>query len=346
MSSTNGLLLNAEYEHQHLMALARLAEELGFEYLWYADERFYRETYVGLAACATVTSRVQLGPAVTDPYTRHPALTAAAMASLDELSGGRAVLGYGAGLSGFHNLGLRHVKPAVALREGIHIVRRLWAGEEVTYEGEVISIWDASMQFPTRSDLPIYLAANGPYNLRLAGEVAEGVIIPHCASLSIFEPKLAQVRTGEAKRAQAQPPQVVVRLDVSVSHDREAALFQAKVRLGRLLWAQYPDIRYLETHGLALPAELDRRLREAGPFQRTHDLRVFRPFADAIPDNLVYPISLAGTPEKVVGQARGLLEGGAEQIMAYLLVPEGETIESVMKLYANEVWPELEDITV
>ncbi len=102
-----GVLLNAEHEHQRLIAYARRAEELGFQTLWYADERFYREPYVGLAACALATSRIRLGPAVTDPYTRHPALTAAAIASLDELSGGRAVLGYWAGLSGFHNLGIQ-----------------------------------------------------------------------------------------------------------------------------------------------------------------------------------------------------------------------------------------------
>lgn len=334
-----GRFLNAD--HKTLISLAQLAEELGYHDFWYGDERFYREAYVGLTACAISTSRMRLGPAVTDPYTRHPALTAAAMASLDELSGGRAMLGYGAGLSGFHNLGIKPDRPALALRDGIQIIRRLWAGEKVTYEGQVISIWDGNLRFPARPDLPIYVAADGPYTLRLAGELADGVIIPHCASASTLNPKLEQVRRGQDRAARAAGPVVVARLDVTVSKDHDAALHQAKIRLGRRLWDQYPDIEYLAAHRLSLPPELDRRLREAGPFQRTHDLSVFARFADAIPDDFVFPISLAGTPSEVAEQARSVLSSGVDQIMAYLLVADGETIENVLALYARQVIPRL-----
>src|SRR5688572_8112825 len=142
-----GVLLNAEHEHRELLDLARLVEELGFGTLWYADERFYRELYVGLAACAMVTSRLLLGTAVTDPFTRHPALTAAAIASLDELSDGRAVLGYGAGISGYHNLGITLDRPAKRLREAILILRRLLAGERFTFEGETLVVRNARMKF-------------------------------------------------------------------------------------------------------------------------------------------------------------------------------------------------------
>ena len=92
-----GVLSLAAYPHRELMRTVQRAEELGFGAFWYADERFYHETYVGLTACALATSRIRLGPGVTDPYSRHPALTAMAVGSLDELSGGRAVLGFGAG---------------------------------------------------------------------------------------------------------------------------------------------------------------------------------------------------------------------------------------------------------
>lgn len=334
-----GRYLNAD--HKTLISLAQLAEELGYHDFWYGDERFYREAYVGLTACAMSTSHMRLGPAVTDPYTRHPALTAASMASLDELSGGRAMLGYGAGLSGFHNLGIKPDRPALALREGIQIIRRLWAGEKVTYEGQVISIWDGNLRFPARPDLPIYVAADGPFTLRLAGELADGVIIPHCASPLIFKPKLEQVKRGQDKARRVNRPEVVARLDVTVSNDHDAALHQAKIRLGRRLWDQYPNIEYLAAHCLALPPELDRRLREAGPFQRTHDLSVFARFADSIPDDFVFPISLAGTPREVAEQARSVLSSGVDQIMAYLLVPQGETIQGVLSLYAAQVIPRL-----
>src|SRR5262245_14773404 len=115
------------------MRYAQRAEALGFGAFWYADERFDPETYVGLTACALATSRIKLGPAVTDPYSRHPALTAMAIGSLDDVSGGRAVLGFGAGSMGFENLGFTNHRPAATIRDAIAIVRQLWAGGPVNY---------------------------------------------------------------------------------------------------------------------------------------------------------------------------------------------------------------------
>jgi 5,10-methylenetetrahydromethanopterin reductase len=330
-----GLLSLAAHPHRDLMRHAQRAEELGFWAFWYADERFYHETYVGLAACALATSRIKLGPGVTDPYSRHPALTAMAIGSLDELSGGRALLGFGAGSMGFENLGFTLHRPAATIRDGITIIRKLWAGGPVTYEGETMFVRDGVLKFPTRPDIPIYLAADGRHTLRLAGELADAVVVPHCASAQILGDKLAQVRLGAERISRPSGPRVVARLDVSISRDHQAALFEAKVRLGRLLWRRYPEIGYLESHDLTMPTELERRLRAAGPFQKSHDLALFRPFADAIPDELVFPIAVAGTPAEVAKQLARVFAGGTDEIMAYLLVPAGETIESAMELLAE-----------
>lgn len=331
-----GVLVNAEYPHQDLMRYARRSEELGFDAFWYADEKFYRETYTGLAACALATSRIVLGTGVTEPYTRHPALTALAVASLDELSGGRAVLGYGAGRVGFPQMGIVMEKPAKRLRESMEVIRRLWAGERFTFKGETITWNDAKLQFPTRAGIPIYLAADGPHTLSLAGEVADGVIVPHCASPLILAPKLEFVRQGAAK-AGRKVPEVIARLDVSLSRDREKAQYQGRLRVARFLWSQYPNIGYLETHGLKLPADLDRLFREAGPFQRTQERAAFLPFADAIPAELVFPVACAGTPEDVADQMSRVFAAGADGVMAYLQIAPGETMDSALELYAATV---------
>jgi 5,10-methylenetetrahydromethanopterin reductase len=329
------ILLNAEHDHRTLMALARQVEARGFSTLWYADERFYRETYTGLAACALSTERILLGTGVTDPYTRHPALTAMAAGSLDELSGGRAVIGFGAGRAGYHNIGIELVRPARRVREAIEIIRRLLAGETLDYDGEIFRTRDLALKFPTRADIPIVLAADGPRMLRVAGALADGVMIGHCASPKILAEKLAFVREGRERAGRERGPWVVARLDASLSHDRDAAVRRAKLRLGRYLWIRYPDIAYLPQHGLAMPAELDRRFREAGPPDRTHDLAAFERFADAIPDDFVFPIKLAGTPEDVRAQIDALVRAGADEVMAYPLVPPGETVAGTIDLIAE-----------
>src|SRR6516164_5924409 len=100
------MLLLGDVALPRMIEQVRLAEASGFDMICLADERFYREVYSCLAVFAGHTSRVTLGPCVTDPYARHPALTAMAIATLDEISGGRAVLGLGAGISGFAELGI------------------------------------------------------------------------------------------------------------------------------------------------------------------------------------------------------------------------------------------------
>ena len=101
------LLVLGDAPIEQLVGRVKLAEASNFDTVWLADERFFREVYSCLALFAANTCRVALGPCVTDPFARHPALTAMAIATLDEIAGGRAVLGLGAGISGFAELGIR-----------------------------------------------------------------------------------------------------------------------------------------------------------------------------------------------------------------------------------------------
>src|ERR1700747_3721981 len=153
---------------------AKLAEASGYEALWVADERFYREVYSTLAILAQHTTKVKLGTCVTDPFARHPALTAMAIATLDEISNKRAILGIGAGISGFVELGVVRKKPAVAIREAIEVIRALLKGESVDFHGDVVTLNKGRLGFkPVRADIPVYAASNGPLGQRMTGSVAD-----------------------------------------------------------------------------------------------------------------------------------------------------------------------------
>ncbi len=151
-----GLLLLGHHALNDLVDQAKVAEACGYEEVWLADERFYREVYSCLTHFAASTSRVRLGPCVTDPYARHPALTASAIATLDEISGQRAMLAIGAGISGFAELGIVRNKPAKAIREAVQVIRPLLRGETVDFHGEVVNFNEGKLSFtPVRehSDL-------------------------------------------------------------------------------------------------------------------------------------------------------------------------------------------------
>jgi 5,10-methylenetetrahydromethanopterin reductase len=335
-SLEHSVLVLSDLPHRELMDHATWVESLGFDCYWYADERFYHEPYVGLAAIALATETMRIGPAVGDPKTRHPALVAAAMNSLNELSGGRAILGFGAGSSGFHNLGLSRSRAARAMREGIDIIDRLLDGQTVTLDGEVIQIKDAKMLVKS-TRVPISVAANSPMTLRLAGEVGESVMIPHCRSVELLEHKLSFVREGAERAGRDEMPRIIMRMDTSVMEDSEAAKDAAKRRLGRMLWQQYPKVRYLETLGIDMPAKLAARFEEAGPFVYTFDLSVFERFVDAIPDALLEPIALAGTSAEVAEQVKMLAAAGAGEICIHPVPAPGQSSDDVVERYASGV---------
>ncbi len=178
--------LMAEQPVSRMVDLATTAESLGYSRCWVYDEGLAsRDVYVTLAAIALGTSEISIGPGITNPYTRHAASTAGAIASLDELSGGRALLGIGAGGSlTLEPLGITWQHPLASVRETIEACRRLFAGDTVTCEGKQVALDQATLPYG-RADTPIWLAGRGPKMLALGGSACDGVMLDF-----IYKPRL------------------------------------------------------------------------------------------------------------------------------------------------------------
>lgn len=158
------------------------ADEAGFERVGIGDSQsLYRDVYVSCTLAALNTRTALIGPRVTNPVTRHPAVTASAIASIDELSGGRAFLGIGTGHSALLNIG-RTPASRAQLREYVLCVKALFEQGETEYRGRKVRL-----DWPTRRP-PILMAAAGPKALELAGEIADGVIV----GSGMTEPAIAE----------------------------------------------------------------------------------------------------------------------------------------------------------
>lgn len=152
--------------------LVQRTEAIGVDRIGVPDTQasVYRECYVTLSHLLTRTERVTAGPLVSNPVTRHPATAAAAIASADELSGGRAWLCLASGDTGVFNLGLKPARLA-QLEEYVLVLRELFERGAATWQGNTMKLgW-------VERPVPIYLAADGPKALRLAGRVADGVVV-------------------------------------------------------------------------------------------------------------------------------------------------------------------------
>ncbi len=154
------------------------AESLGFDYAWIADVGLNRDVYVTLATCAMRTRSIFLGTSVTNPYTRHPAITAAAFATLDEISKGRMVIGLGIGSrkNVLEPLGIVRMSIGKTCKEAVKVIRKVLGGKKSSFRGQFFKLKDVELGFEPKRMIPIYLAGRGKRTLTIAGEIADGVI--------------------------------------------------------------------------------------------------------------------------------------------------------------------------
>lgn len=163
-----------------LAELAAFAEQRGCRRVWVYDEGIGgRDVWVALTAIAAATERVLIGPGITNPYVRHPGATAAAVASLDELSGGRAFVGLGSGGAlALAPLGIERRRPIAAVSETVTCLRELFAGSTLDFEGEHVRFRHAGLGC-ARTGIEIMLAGRGPRMIDLAARCADGFYLSY-----------------------------------------------------------------------------------------------------------------------------------------------------------------------
>lgn len=326
-----GLLFLGRRPAARYAEVARIAESLGFDSFWVPDERFFREVYSLCAVVAGATERIQIGPCVTDPYTRHPVLTAMAVATLDELSGGRALLGLGAGVSGFHELGLAQPQPARAVAETAALTTQLLSGEQVAFHGSVFS-FEGKLDFvPPRPRVPIYIAAGGPYMLAVAGECADGVIIEGCLSPGILQAALQHVRRGAAAAGRA-PDQIdiVARLDTAIADTLDEAYAALRMRVARHLANSAPSFERFTSRGLTVPDDLRALATGIG---YTHDAARLHPLAARVTPEMIDAFAIAATPATLAETLAPLLAQGVTQLLVNPITPD-DHIEPLLRAVA------------
>lgn len=325
--------------YEDLISLIRDVEQLGYAQIWVSNEKFFHDMYIVAAVVAENTTRVRIGTFIADPYTHHPALTAMSIATLDKISGGRAILGIGAGGTGFPVMGIKRDKPAQAIKESVQVIRRLWLGETVDFDGKVIKCRNGRLNaLPTRHNIPIIVASRGNLVLNNGGEIADGVMIATYAEPIGIQHALSQIKTGAKKGGRnLKDLTLISRVDACISQDRQAAYNAVKPMVGVFLWTSYPDRKFVHRVGLEVPAELERIIAR-------RDYNLMEPNAHLIPDEFVDKFCWAGTSEQVAHKVSQVVKLGIENITFLPHPPKGGDIRETIVEFANKVKPLVEDI--
>jgi 5,10-methylenetetrahydromethanopterin reductase len=168
-----------DFDPLTIQRLGILAEKSGFDFVWTSHDMFKVNSWVTLTSIACSTSRVKLGNSILNPYSCNPAEIATYIATLDQISEGRAVLGLSAGAKEFLKwIGIDATRPLTRTKETVQLLRTLMRGERAEMHGREFQ-WtgEAYLRFkPLRSNIPIYIGGSGPKFLEYAGEAADGVL--------------------------------------------------------------------------------------------------------------------------------------------------------------------------
>lgn len=293
-----------------IVGWAQAVERHGYEILGISDSQsLCRDVYVTLALCAVNTERIRLGSRVITPLTRHPAVAASAAATLDELAPGRTVIGIGSGDSAAYTVGLR-AAPLAELEEYAVTIRELLTAGRATYHGKAARLtW-------TRAKIPIYLAASGPRTLRLAGAIADGVVVRTGLLPEIVRDSIEHVRAG-ARQAGRDPEAIDMWWwpDVNIAATRREAVDEIKMSLA----AAGNHLSRFTTEGKHIPPELVPKVQALGA-RYTFTDHVMPGSANCrlieelgLVDYLADRFAAAGTPEDCIRKLERAAEAGARQ---------------------------------
>ncbi len=320
-----------------LVRQVQLAESLGFDTAWIADTHLVcRELWVTLAACAAGTSRIRLGPGIAVPHTRHISVTASAIATLHELAEGRVVIGIGTGGSAAETMGLSVGKVAriATLESMAGALRRLLGRESIRLDNGT----DARLAWLERAPaIPLYLAGSGPRMLDAAGRLGDGAIMYAGVAPWLVEAALGCVKAG-ARSAGRAPEELDVAIwaPTSIAPDRALARDHVRGRVASALRHAFPVAWSPEDQAVIAQVRAAYDSYQHASAASKHRLLVTDRFVDLM--------ALAGRPEEVREQVRGIIGvGGVGRIILLPQVPGQDFLEreEVLRLFAEQVMARL-----
>jgi 5,10-methylenetetrahydromethanopterin reductase len=293
---------------KQVVNFCKLAESKDIDYAWITNHYNNRHCYPTLAAIAQATTTLKMGPGIMNSFTDTPAAMASFIATLNEISDGRAVLGIGPGdLSTLPKLAIQPDKPVARLEEAVKMIRELLTGAEVTkpdfkffpYKGAKLT----GVTLPGKKGIPVYIGAQGPKVLELAGTIGDGALI------NASNPKDFQVAIPIIKAACDKVGKkgfdVGAYTAMSIDRDQKKARNAAKIVAAFIAAGSPPEL--IQRHGLdaAKVATIKSALAKFD----------FKTAGENVDDKTIDAFTIAGTPDTVKQKCDDLTKAGVTQII-------------------------------
>lgn len=326
-----GALFLTDPPPTRLVELARQAEEAGFDYVWTADSHIlWQEPWPIFALVATETSRIKFGPLVTNPGTRDWTVLASLLATLNDLSGGRAVCGIGRGDSARRTIGMKPVR-VQEFDESIGVIKALAEGRPATYRG-----FDLEIPWAGGHPVEMWGAGYGPRVLDIVGRKCDGYIL-QLADPDILTWTRTYVRRG-AESAGRDPAsvQIMVAAPPYVTDDLSHAHEQLRWFAGSV--ANHVADLVKNYAGDDIPAVLTEYMEGRPEYDYAYHGKPNNPRTDYVPDEINERFCVIGDVEDHIAKLRHLAELGTDVFTGYFI---HDNIDATLEAYASKIIPVL-----
>ena len=314
--------------------LAREAEDLGYDCIWCSEVYTY-DAFTTLTHLACNTSTIKVGTNIAQIYGRTPSMLATTSASLDQLSGGRFILGVGASgpqvIEGWH--GVPYDKPVARTREIIEICRMIWSGERLNYQG---SVYDLSkhpkmkiLNHGHRTDIPIFVASLGPKNVEMTAELADGWLPYPFSTARGPEVFRASLEAGKAKRSAGLPPLRIAPFSLvgDEQHGDDAARMVLALYIGGMGSREQNFYNKLvQRYGFVEEATQIQDLFLGGDKAAA---------MAAVPQALIDEVSIIGDEARMKDRLAAFEEAGATDLVVAFMAADGGSRSQMMKTLAR-----------
>ncbi len=293
-----------------LAKVASKAEKLGYDSIFVHESLYQRDVVTYLSCMLGATHSLKAASGAVNTFTRHPVTLATTFASLSELSEGRVILGLGLGsfptvpLIGHKVFPVKETRPLKRIKEYVHLLKAIWAGGKVNFNGEFFTVKDLELGFKLVHKVPLYIASLSPMTLKFAGRNADGAILsPTLNTVEGTERMVKSVVEGEdaAKRRIPKASYMMTSLDRDVKQARESirGFYFFIYQLSEVV-----PVGALEKYGVK--DESLKPLREA--WRRGDAAEAKR----LVPDAAIDALTITGTPDQAMDRVREYLKVGVD----------------------------------
>jgi 5,10-methylenetetrahydromethanopterin reductase len=307
---------------------SKLAENVEFNNIWITDHFTNRSVFASLTQVALYTHKITIGTGVTNYYHINPCVIASAIATIAEISGGRTILGLGAGDKvTLGHLGIDRIKPLAAMTESVEIIRKLLNGETVNHNGEVFNIPHAQLGFKVKYKPPVYMAAQGPEMTKLSAQIADGVLINASHPRDYDEAKKNLEIGFQERNLPKRKFDIAAYTSFSVHEKPDKAINAAKIVVAFIVAGSIPLI--LERHSIPL--------EEAKAIEAALSKSKFGDAISMVTPEMLEAFCIAGTPEDCISKIEELQKTGVTQLVCGS--PLGPSIPDAIKLMGKTILP-------